>query len=502
MSAQLFHVLPEITLPHSGIKHAGGTHITTQIIPAFPFMYWPSGKPCEPVNMYFLDIAHEVTGKSLTTYAAQLSHLVRYCGKKDISIENLTDANIHELSNELQEERSHRHPLERARNDNTVRAILSRTIRFLLWYQQTFMLLLRTPLIGEQNVSPQISLNRLKNERSRAKNRAGEYYYTHSAMPSSGSREPKRPIAVSVIEDIQRCILQRSVVEERSARFTQRHRNSYALMVAQLEYMRARRMFMIWMMMHTGLRPSELVEMSVKDHEDILTTKALKIPIKKRRKVNAPMRSFPIRLDAATVVFRYLASRTTYCEALKNAGVEPAPGVAFFLTLEGEPIKKTSLEKDFERLAGQAGYKDVQACLSMFRHRFITYEVVAHLTEFIEKSGKTRQMMTDIDYESILKRVAAKTGHGSVQSLWHYIDLAWEELGVWGATDKALARLHAGDQLFTDLLALQFELESLGKRRPPKTLAQRHSHFIDRLGEILAAAKQDIEVQELHGKQT
>jgi len=495
MSTQLFHVLPEMKVPVSGIKHDAGTHVTTQTILAFPFMYWPSGKPCESVNMYLLDISHEVTGDSLKTYAAELSHMVRYCGEKNVGIENLTNADIVELSKELREERSRRHPLERARNDNTVRGILSRTIRFLLWYQETFILLLRTPLIGEQKVSPQITVKRIKNDHSRGKNRQIEYYYTHSAMPSSESREPKRPIARPIIEDIQRCIYRQSVLEERSARFTQRHGNDRDLLLAQLEYMRARRTFMIWMMMRTGMRPSELVQMSVKDHENILTTKALKIPTKKRRKVTAPMRSFPILLDAATVVYRYLLARTAYCGALRKAGTEPAPGIAFFLTLEGEPIKKTSLEKDFERLVAQAGYKDVQACLSMFRHRFITYEVTVHLKEFIDKSGKSRQMMTDIDYESILKRVAAKTGHGSVQSLWHYIDLAWEELGVWAVTDKALARLQAFDQLFADGLLLKHEIESSGKRLPKEL-----KPFLDRLSEILAPAKEHIEGHEPLGK--
>jgi len=250
-------------------------------------------------------------------------------------------------------------------------------------------------------------------------------------------------------------------------------------------------MFMIWMMMRTGLRPAELSEMSIKDHENILTTRALKIPTKKRRKVVAPIRHFPILLDAATVVYRFLLSRTAYCGALKRAGITPEPGTAFFLTPEGKPIKKTSLEKDFERLVVLAGYKDVQACLSMFRHRFITYEVIVHLKEFIEESGKSRQMMTITDYESILKRVADKTGHGSVQSLWHYIDLAWEELGVWANTDKALARLHAFDQLFADGLQLKYELESSGKPLPKEL-----QPFLERLADILAPAKEQIEGNE------
>ena len=498
MSYQLFHVLPLMTLPHSGVKHKDGIHVTTQTIPAFPFMYWPSGKPCEPVNMYLLDIAHEVTGDSLRSYAAELSHLVRYCGKKPCSIDSLTDADIHELSKQLQEEKSLRNPLERARNDNTVRSILSRAIRFLLWYQKDIMLLLQTPLIGEKSVSPQITVTRIKNDKSKTRNRQIEYYNIHSAMPTSESREPKRPIALSVIEDIQRSINRQSVLEDRSARFVQRYRNDPALLAAQLEYMRARRHFMVWMMKRTGPRPSELVEMSVREHLNILVTRTLKIPTKKRRKIKAPIRSFPILLKDATVVHRYLIARTTYCETLQGAGRQPNPGDSFFLTLDGEPIKKSSLEKDFERLTEDAGYKDVQACLSMFRHRFITYEVTAHLKEFIENSGKSRQMMTDTDYQSILKRISAKTGHGSVQSLWHYIDLAWEELGVWGSVDKAIARLHASDRLFADLLALQHSIETLGNRQANKKIDLKQ--ITDRLGEIISIAKQDIEVHELHGK--
>lgn len=495
MSTQLFHVLPEMMLPASGFRSGPSTHVTTQTIPGFPFMYWPSGKPCDPLNMYFLAIADEVTGDSLRTYAAELSHLVRYCGEKNVAIERLTNADIHELSKELQEERSHRHPLERARNNNTVRNILSRTIRFLLWYQDIFVLPGRTPLIGEQKVSPHIIVKRVKNTHGQGKKLPSGYYYTHTAMPSSVSQEPKRPIASPVIEDIQRVIYQQSVLEDRSTPFTQRHGNDRDLLRAQLEYMRARRAFTIWMMMRTGLRPSELIQMSVKEHERILTTKALKIPTKKRRRLVAPMRSFPILMDAATVVYRYLLSRTAYCEALRCAGQEPEPGDAFFLTLEGKPILKESLEKDFERLAELAGYKDVQTCLSQFRHRFITYEVVVHLREFIDKSGMSRQMMTDIDYESILKRVSAKTGHGSVRSLWHYIDLAWQELDVWANTDKALARLHAFDQLFADGLSLKHQLESSGKRLPKEL-----QPYLDRLGEILAPAREFIEGHEPLGK--
>ncbi len=63
--------------------------------------------------------------------------------------------------------------------------------------------------------------------------------------------------------------------------------------------------------------------------------------------------------------------------------------------------------------------------------------------------------MTDADYRSILKRVAVKTGHGSVESLWHYIDLAWDEMDVWGNVDMALERLRATDRFYEELLDLR-----------------------------------------------
>ena len=106
--------------------------------------------------------------------------------------------------------------------------------------------------------------------------------------------------------------------------------------------------------------------------------------------------------------------------------------------------------------------------------------------------------MTDIDYQSILKRVATKTGHGSIESLWNYIDLAWDEIDVWGSIDKAIARLNSADQLFSDLLALQHETIVLDNRQSNRKIDLKQ--IVDRIGEIISTAKQDIKINELHGK--
>ncbi len=492
--SQLFSVRP-VDMAYSATRFTNGIHIHSQHIPVFPFMYWPSRKPCEPVNMYFLDIAHTVTGDSLKTYASELSHLVRYCGRRNIGFADLTDEDFFTLSDQLQKEKSSRNPTERARNNNTVRSIFSRAIGFLQWYQMHFVSALSTPLIGEASSSPQIIIKQVRNQATKTKR--AECYFVHRAMPTRESREPKRPIARPIIEDIERCIDELSILGTQSARFVQRYRNSPNLLTAQLDYMRSRRHFMVWLMKRTGLRPAELIEINITDHASILQNKRLLIPTKKRRRIVAPKRSFPITLKDALIVQRYLTARMKYCEALAKAGVSTDPGDALFIGVGGRSIKKTSLERDFARLVSAAGYQDVQACFSMFRHRFITYEVVVHLKEFMVNTGKSNQMITTADYESILKRVATKTGHGSVQSIWHYIDLAWKEIDVWGGVDKAIERLHAADRLHDDLLALKREVEVLDGSLSTKAILK---DITDRLSEIITSAKQDIDVLVKHGK--
>ncbi|WP_075791337.1 site-specific integrase [Massilia putida] len=229
-------------------------------------------------------------------------------------------------------------------------------------------------------------------------------------------------------------------------------------MLAQLAYIRSRRHFMIWIMKRTGLRPSEMVDVDLDQHADILQSKRIIIPTRKRRRTTAPVRSFPITLKDAAVFHRYMTARMRYVAVLNRNGLELANPNALFVGVKGEAIKKSSLEREFSRLVHAAGFHSIRTCLSMFRHRFITYEVIVHLKEFMAGSGKGRQMMTKSDNASVLKRIASKTGHGSIASLWNYIDLAWEEIDVWGGVDKAINRLHAADRLHDELLELIREL--------------------------------------------
>ena len=464
---QLFSIHDRVDVATTVLRMRSSTLVHQQRIDRFPFVRWPAGPPCEPVNAYLIEQAPGVTGDTLKTYASELSPLIRYCAEHGIGFEHLDDSHVFALSKQLQTERSRHHPLERARNNNTVRSLLSRAIAFLLWYQARLMLLTQTPLIGERETAPRICVRRLPNPHA---GQRGTFYFVHRAMPTTASREPKRPIAQSIIEDVELMIERLSAVDARKEPATRRYRTHPDQLKDQLEYVRARRRFMVWIMKRTGLRPAEMIEMPLKDNGAVLQTKRLIIPTKKRRQQVAPLRSVAITLKDAAIFQRYLVARDKYIEQLRRA--DPAylyPDV-LFLSADGNPVKKTSLEKDFERLVKACGYTDVQACFSMFRHRFVTNEVVVHLREFMGSAGKTRQLMTDADYRSILKRIAAKTGHGSVDSLWHYIDLAWHEMDVWANVDHNLERVHAADRFYEELLDLRHSLRVDPSRPADKIL--------------------------------
>jgi len=434
---QLFKIYPVLSTPDILIRTRDSFKIINQDVFNYPFMSWPNGKPCDPINCYLIDISEQTTGKSLRTYASQLTHLVRFCGLHNYNFEDLDDDKLFRLSEHLQDEHSQINKTERARSNNTIINIISKILHFLFWYQDTYMLPTLTPLIGEKKFSPRINVKIKTN-----KNRYGDKTYTHRSQPETNSVNQKKPMSINKIEKIE-ALIEQLADDQLEANTIAKHK---------VEYIRTRRRIMIWLMKRTGLRPSEMLIIPIHENLNIIKNKKLIIPIKKRRRRTEPVRKFPLTLYDSLMFHKYLLSRKKFVEKLKINNPNYVPPESLFLSPIGKSITQSAIEKDFERIVKPCNFPDKQACFSMFRHRFITYEVVTHLREFMNSTGKTKAFMTNTDYISILKRVASKTGHACTDSLWHYIDLAWEEMNIWGDIDKAIIRLHSSDKLFEDML--------------------------------------------------
>ncbi|MEM1174017.1 MAG: hypothetical protein AAGI27_04340 [Pseudomonadota bacterium] len=404
--------------------------------------------------MYLMDNAHKWTGRTAVSYAAELTELLRYCEKTERRFSDLDDSDIFALSMSLSTETLASDPSRRRRNDNRVRALLGRYLTFLNWYQKNLHTGI-TPIVGEKRDAAAICCEKHVNART------GESYWKHRYMPTSVSTDPKLPIALSVIEDIEASIehLADPVNLPEAAR---RHFQSDAAMQERRStYLYERRKIMIWLLKRTGLRPGEMIALSLKANSEPFKTHALVIPTLKRRKIKPPPRKFGLLPKDETTLFRYITARDTWFDFVSTRDRRLKRCDSLFLSVApgrlGQRIAKTAIEKDFRTLCVHAGYRDQESCISMFRHRFITYEVMAHLKVWETRKGA---VTTIEDYRSILERVRIKTGHANVDSLWHYIDLARGMEGLWTEADRFAHRVHAADHFLSDMRNLRRSVRS------------------------------------------
>jgi hypothetical protein len=139
-------------------------------------------------------------------------------------------------------------------------------------------------------------------------------------------------------------------------------------------------------------------------------------------------------------------------------GVKAATGGHIFLcSRKGTPISEASLTREFQRIVLTAKIFQ-RTCMSMFRHAYITKMVSFYLNEFMNKnSGKIRALFTESDYLAVLKKVSVLTGHKNEKSLLPYIDLAWDEIGIYDAAD-------ANIRLEANLQSTLLQLSSLARK--------------------------------------
>lgn len=484
---QLVSKLKDVKLPESVHYFSGGPENTCRVhyqnLPVAAFVRWPNNKPCLAVNAFLLDQGHRWTGESVVTEANKLVELVRYCAhgradRKPCEFGDLSDNDVARLIHKLCTEAYVNDSSERVRNNNTVRAIMQSCFRFLNWFQDT-LYMNPFPLIGDRNSGAAIVITQKKNPHN------NRNYFDHRYLPPTNTQDPKLPISNTMIENIEAVIEELYDAESYSGPAKRRFSGDDALFDAYRAYITARRDFKLFMMERTGLRPDELSGMSLKDNlaSTLGRNPYLVLPTLKRRRLNPLLRNFPINNDFALRVRGYLRVRRSWLEVCQKRDPGLFDHDAMFLSTEpgkyGQAVANTALLKDFENLCRRAGYAGAQACLSMFRHRFITLEVRLHLKEL----GKGKTELNKQDYRMVLEKVREKTGHKSIESLWHYIDLAYEMDGAWEPVVHAQQQMQGADQLRYELRQLQREWKH--KDASGMTVDQVVDLVVGRIGEII-----------------
>lgn len=398
-----------------------------ETLPAVVTMAWPNGYPCGIAEMYLLDIAplltHREYGGSLRTKAAALSHLVRYCWAKGLNFWELHDSEFRDFVEGLSTEVKQDRPWLRRRNRNTTRKIIDECLAFLSWVQASMFV--DRVLIGPRDRNPQI---RLIPKKTTGYLGAVTEKLIYPYTPPPDVTDPTGPIPTAIRNMLWEAVLRKSDPTIYSGRFKARYAASFN---DELDYLRARRELTLLLLEATGARPGELIRLSLSKNSRCSETNRLKIFTLKRRRGLDPERSVPVSPEVAIKAELFIEkNRRSLLERRSKGKSSPRASDRILLTLGGRPMSESALTKDFQRMVSETKVNQ-RVCPSMFRHRFITIMIARHLQDFLaDGQGRTRGLITDSDYRTILRKVATFTGHAREESLFRYIDWAWEEIGV------------------------------------------------------------------------
>jgi integrase len=439
---QLFRLVRNITFPTHATRLLSSNDWlakkrSNQLRFAF---YWPSGEPCIPVEMYLDDRAAKLRsdadrGGSLRAEASAITHLVRFCAREKVRFQDINADDFSAFTDDLVTEMSRRRFGWSARGANSVNTIISVSIRFLFWFQERFAL--SQPLVGIVDEKARIVLMRQKVRHFTGRMTEALSY---PDRPQSDPTVPKSPMPDKHIRRLWDAACKAQVPLKISAQSG----SSSAPPDCDLkeQYLFQRRLVTLMTMEETGLRPGEFCLMKTNTHANILSSRQLLIPTLKRREAVPFVRTLPCTLELASAIKLFLTLREDLVKSLpirQQATVEKDQ--ILFLNVHGDPLKASSLEREFSRLRVRADISDPErACLSMYRHRFLSRRAAFYIKAFrLQNSDPNVTGLPFTDDTVILGRLVELTGRKTMTSLRPYLREGWKELDVFSSIETAVA---------------------------------------------------------------
>lgn len=449
---QLFHLLINVDVTHEAHHNPLNDTYTSRrlLVPATFSVNWPDRTPCSLVENYLISrfrrgATVREDGGSLRATVTKLSHLIRHCWDIKRDFWELRDDDFYQFVIALMKEMKPNAPFVRARDNNTVRAIVAASVEFLIWLQSDVLVDYR--LIG---VGPDYQIRLIQRKVFDTRRNCYVVSLVYHRLPPRDTKEPKRPINREKRNQLWQAVSKLSEVNAFIPAWTRKIDVGNMLS----KYLKARRELLLELLEATGARPGELARLSVLANEDCYKTQQLTLEtLKRRRQIQRTIKLQPGVAMRLTVFIQ--KHRATLLREILNAGENPDPNDRVFIGISGSPMTVRSMTSEFSRITIEAGLSDYQSCMSMFRHRFITKQVALHLGIYMSDNNKAKEMMTDGDYRTILRKVATVTGHGNEYSLLRYLDLAWEELGMLNHVDTAISLDASIEGAITQIISLR-----------------------------------------------
>lgn len=458
MGIQLYTHLKDVKVPGNAWLTSRHTYVYHEVhYGNLPLFRWPDGRPCHLANQWMMYVSSGTQAKDTArVYASEITHLIRYCYLMKIEFFDLDDDHFYKFTRYLKEiKKKHAVVQGEPIGNNHIRAIQLRCLHFLIWLSRSFGFIFARCLIGTHDKNPSIVIE------FKANKFTGNLDIVHPYLVEKEPYKDDKPVIMeATIRSIQDAIYEMSLRCSGGSIAPHDIFDSLEPKYSPRQYLYERRMFTNRMMKLTGLRPEELIEIPLDLNDNVLSTLHICIPTKKQG-VPAPIRKFKVTLRAALDFNRYLTARDLHLQALSAAGISTTATTAILLTVNGRPLAKQSLTREFARICEKAKLKSIRTCLSMFRHRFITREIHTLLLSRFERNPSLKITWTEGLRDDVCFLVIQKTGHKKIQSLYEYFHEEYDLLtGRTGRASIMTQRDHldAAQETLVDLKFKSFSL--------------------------------------------
>ncbi|MGO4505359.1 tyrosine-type recombinase/integrase [Dyella sp. 2YAF14] len=231
------------------------------------------------------------------------------------------------------------------------------------------------------------------------------------------------------------------------------------LTVAKTTFCQARNEAMVVTLADTGIRREELTWMRRQDLQRAFEDGG-RMPVRCSKRKGNPFRLVPLAPETLRLLRDYESiARAIQVKALRKKG--HIAGDWLFCTRTGTQLTAASISELFGDLRKAAGI-DERMTAHMLRHRYITLQIVKRLKALNQDRSLGLEAVT-----TVLSQVASLSGHASLESLWGYMDWAYE-----GSIEGVLTSGDANAEAQTILATLVQEFDAEGRNEIVETLTR------------------------------
>jgi site-specific recombinase XerD len=321
---------------------------------------------------------------TINTYASELSLFIKFLAEFQIEFSAVDDEVLIDFADGL---------ILNKISGSHINRLLLRVINYLVWYQRIFLVV---DLVGEPGRGCPITIS---TQSIRTRRGAVSGKIKHMSMVPASTPRTVRPISLeSVGKLVAACDL-----------------------IGRTRFKRVRDRCMLTLLADAGLRREELTWVRC-ERVRAAADNGGRLMVRTSKRRNHPDRELPIPQETLNLLIDYLdVARAVQIRRLKGRAPHFEDDGWAFCTRSGRKMAPATISQIFSDLRERS---DVKGCATahMFRHRYITLQVVSRLRA-LKKSNIGLEAMT-----TILSKVASLSGHGSLESLWVYVDWAFDEL--------------------------------------------------------------------------